>query len=550
MPLVPQKMTISQFATLSRPEQLDRLRQLSARQKVNLLLDLADGNELLAELPPQDLYLICRELGADELPELLAMATAEQWTMLFDFDCWAEDSFDDVRARTWLAVLLEGEEETVVATVQRIDFELLVLMVQREVRILSGPDEIEEADVRADAMGRDGGYQLEFRDESGAKLFGRLLDILFRYDNDFFRLLLEAVRAEGASLLEEEVYQQRALRLLDQGIPDRLTALEVYAWVDPERFAGEGKKRVPLGGLGGVVPGQLLQLARTGGLVGRILAEGVSSETAWELACVLNKVLTADRVELGNLEAVRGAVGRSFGILDLALEYLAGEDLARATELLQDHYAEQLFRLGYSLTLRLQRRAQLIDRSPIGPYLDPPFRALLHALLQSRPKFPESLVRPERGGEQPFTCLREVRLAEEWLTRLEGQQRLFMEHFPFPLPPPAAWELDGCHPGQGSELTLSAIFLTALANQLLGRELAPQPLAAGELPELQQLIAKGGQLDPALRSRTVAWLDSLAADGGTFADFALGRWVEEFCAVAPAELDPRYLSGLIVRFGR
>jgi hypothetical protein len=268
------------------------------------------------------------------------------------------------------------------------------------------------------------------------------------------------------------------------------------------------------------------------------------------LACVLNKVLTADRIEIGNLEAVRVAVGRSFGILDLALEYLAGEDLAKATELLQDHYAEQLFRLGYSLTLRLQRRAQLIDRSPVGPYLDPPFRALLHALLQSRPQFPESLVRPERGGEQPFTCLREVRLAEEWLTRLEGQQRLFAEHFPFPLPPPAAWELDGCHPAQGSELTLSAIFLTALANQLLGRELAPQPLVVSELPELQQLVTRGGQLDPELRSRTVAWLDALAAEGGNFADFALGRWAEEFCGVAPAELDPRYLSGLIVRLDR
>jgi hypothetical protein len=547
MTLIPGKLNLSQFAALSRPEQLERWHQLSARQKVNLLLDLADGKELLAELPPQDLYLICREFGPDEFPELLAMASPEQWTMLFDFDCWDEDRFDENRARTWLAVLLEGEEEEIVATMQRVDFELLVLMVKREINVLSGPEEIDEADVRADAMGRDGGYQLEFRDEAGAKLYGRLLDVLFRHDNDFFRFLLESVRAEGDCLLEESVYQQRATRLLDQGIPDRLAALEVYAWLDPERLATEGVKRAPLGGVGGAAPGQLLQLARSTGLAGRILANGVSGETAWELACLLNKVLMADRVELGDLEEVRGAAERTLGILDLALECQAGEDLAKATELLRETYVEPLFRFGYSLTLRLQRRAQAVQKSVVGPYLDTPYRTLLDALLQRRPQFPESLVRPERGGRKPFTTLREVRLVEEWLARLEAQQHLFAEQFPFPLPPPAEWNLDGCHPSEGGELTLSTLFLTALANQLLGRAFAPGPLPAGELSELHGMVSRDGRLDTRLKQQTLAWLETLTANGSAFGDYALARWEEDFCAIAANELDPRYLGGLIVR---
>ena len=278
-----QNLSPGWFATLSRAEQHDRLRSLSARQKVNLLLDLADGDELLNELPPQDLYLVCKELGPDQLPELLGMASAAQWTALFDFDCWEGDRFDAAKARTWLAVLLEGEDDEVVATLRRMSFELLVLMVQREVTILSGPEEIEEEDVRMAAMNRDGGYQLEFRDESGAKLFGTLLDLLFRYDGELFRLLLEAVRAEGESLLEETVYQERSNRLLDQGIPDPLAALDVYAWLDPERFGAAGKKRAPLGGEGVAVSGQLLQLARGSGLTGRVLAAGVVIGDAGEI---------------------------------------------------------------------------------------------------------------------------------------------------------------------------------------------------------------------------------------------------------------------------
>lgn len=540
----------SQFATLSRADQLAQLRSLSARQKVDLLLDLADGDELLAELPPQDLYLVCKELGPDQLPELLGMATAEQWAAFFDFDCWEGDRFAAGKARTWLAVLLEGEEDEVVATLRRMSFELLVLMTQREVAVLSGPEEIEEEDVRMAAMNRDGGYQLQFHDETGAKLFGTLLDLLFRYDGGLFRLLLEAVRAEGESLLEETVYQERSNRLLDQGIPDPLAALDVYAWLDPERFGAVGKKSAPLGGEGVAVSGQLLQLALGSGLTSRILAAGVDAETAWELACLLNKVLMADRVELGNLEEVRAAAERTFGILDLALEYLSGDDLGKAAEVLRANYAEQLFKLGFSLTLRLQQRAKAVQKTAIWPYLDPPFRALLETLLQRRPSFPERLVRPERGGRRPFMALREVRLVEEWLERCEVMTRLFNEHFPVPLPHPEQWKLEGCHPGDGSELTLSTIFLTALANQLLGRAFAPLPLIGAELAELQQMVSRQGRLDPALRDRTVTWLESLTPGGGAFGEFALNRWDEEFCAVAQADLNPRYLGGLIVRLDR
>jgi hypothetical protein len=138
-------------------------------------------------------------------------------------------------------------------------------------------------------------------------------------------------------------------------------------------------------------------------------------------------------------------------------------------------------------------------------------------------------------------------LAEAWLDRLEVQCRLFTEHFPFPLPSADAWALAGCHPVHGRELTLSAIFLTALANRLLDRAFAPQPLAAGELPGLHALVSRGGQVDRQLRGETRAWLESLEPGGAGFGDYCLNLWEEDFCQVRPAELDPRYVGSLIVR---
>ena len=84
------------------------------------------------------------------------------------------------------------------------------------------------------------------------------------------------------------------------------------------------------------------------------------------------------------------------------------------------------------------------------------------------------------------------------------------------------------NPAQGGDLTLSTIFLTALSNQLLGREFAPQPLPAGEIAELHRMVSRNGRLDPALRQQTTVWLQALTEQGECFGDFALNRWEEEF----------------------
>jgi len=537
-----------EFSALNRPEQLEVLRRANARQKLRLLVEAAAGEELLALLPPQDVYLLARELGPDQIPELLTMASPEQWTAFFDFDCWDGDTLGRLSARKWLAILLQGEAPWVAKTLQELDFELLVLMVLREVQVVSGPEEMADEDVMAENRRRECGYVLDYRDEDGAKLFGGLIDVLFRYAPEFCRYLLEAVRSEGESLLEESVYQQRGGRLLDQGLPEPYAAQTVYAWLDPESFVVSGESKRPLGASAiGVAPGAALQLASPRGVLAEVLGAGVDGQTAWELTCLLNKVMMAEKIDLGDLDAVRGLGERSYALLNLALEYLAGSNATAAARCLQTAYAEQLFRLGHSLTLRLQRRARAVREAAVGAYLDVPYRQLTDALLQRPPQFAEVLVRPERGGRRLFASLREVRLTEEWLDRLEAQCRLFEEHFPFPLPSVDNWALAGCHPGHGRELTLSAIFLTALANRLLERPFAPQPLAAGELSVLHALVSRGGKVDPQLRSQTLAWLASLEPGGDAFGAFCLDLWEEEFCKVRTAELDPRYVGGLIVR---
>jgi len=243
---------------------------------------------------------------------------------------------------------------------------------------------------------------------------------------------------------------------------------------------------------------------------------------------------------------VKTALERVYLYLNLALQHLASNDVEKAAHLMLENYLEDLFRLGFNLTLRLQRRSRELRKSAIAPYLDGPFRALIEALGHAKPLFFEGVVRADRGGERPFADLHEVHLAGQWLDRLEVQRALFETHFPFTLPAPQAMDLDGCTPELPEELALSDFFLTALANRLMGRPFLPTPLAADELPGLHAKVCENGLVRKGLQEETEQWLESLVPGGAAFGAYCLELWQEEFCALAPEDLDPRYVGGLIL----
>lgn len=535
------------FAQLPTTAQLDILRSLDARQKTALLLDAENGAELMAALSPQEVYLLAVERGPEHLPELLSLATPEQWSGFIDLDCWTGDRFEADKTHRWLVTLLQAEEETVFTTLKEMNYEQLILIFRAELEILSGPEADENSDARIDAVKRDGGYEIVYRNDNSARLFGKLLDVLQSYEPEFFVYLLESVRAETFGLIEESVYQQRTGRLQDMGIPEPFEARRVYAWLDPEGFLKERPGKLAPGSCGTCAPGFTLTLVRPKGLLAEVLAEGLDEALAWELAHLVNKVIMADRVELGNLEEVARVIAKVDACLNLALQWLAGEEVAAARRYLAECYSEELFRLGYSLTLRLQRRSALLGRTTVAPYLDQNARACLSALNRQPPHFFAGVTEPSRGDERLFASLAEVRAVEHWLGRMELQQRLFEGALHFVLPAPAELDLSGCQPERADDLTLVEFFLTALANRLLGRDFLPLPIAEEELAGLHGMVSQAGQLHPRLREETVGWLEGLLPGGGQFAAYCLDIWEEEFCSVGFEEIDVRFVGGLIVR---
>ena len=77
------------------------------------------------------------------------------------------------------------------------------------------------------------------------------------------------------------------------------------------------------------------------------------------------------------------------------------------------------------------------------------------------------------------------------------------------LPAPDQFDLTGCQPGDPGELTLAHFFLTALANQILGRDFTPKAISVAEMVQLHSKVSTGGRLDEELARETLTWLESL-----------------------------------------
>lgn len=545
----PRSISSKEFNALSMQERLTMVQAMRGRSKYDLLIEAADAQRLVRKMPIQELYMLAKELGAEDMSDLLAMTTPKQMTGFFDLDCWDTDLLNSTEALRWLTILAQAGEDHVCEVLVGMDFELLVLMVKKWIDIKYGPEDLTNDDIMAEGYTWTGGYVIEYPDDDTAKLVGGLIDILYRLEQNFFRELLEGVRRDTETALEEDVYHARNGRLLDMGFPDPLEAQAIYAWLNPANFNPDDYRRtVPFGYNEEIqAPGFVLAETIPKNLFAEVLAGGLSSETAWELTYLLNKLLMADRVDVGNADQVEQVLKRLYATLNLALEHLCGQDVEKALELVETCYLEYLFRLGYCLTLKLQGQAKVILKSRIRPYVDAPYLAMVQALCQRRPECWEGVVETNRGGTRPFGQLAELNKTGEWLERLEIQRQLFEDVFPFELPAPEDLDLEGCQIDEADQVSLSTFFLTALANQLLGGEFVPEPLAAAELITLHALVSHDGVINPNLQRETMERLETQLPGGGAFADWCLAVWNDEFCNLSPDHIDARFVGGVLVR---
>lgn len=540
------KISIREYHALSSSERIEMIRQAQGKEKLDLILNAPDAVELVPTLHPQEIYLTVHEIGPEHAVELLMLTSSGQLTTLLDLDCWEEDTLSEKSVLQWCQLLLESGEEKVCRSFSEMEPELLTMFLKKHLYIIRGPETLKDED--AEKAIRPGDlYEVEYFSEDAEKIIGEVLSILFAGEQNRYLLLMEMVRAELDTTLEEEVYQNRSRRLQELGFATPYDARAIYSYVDPDSFVPVCDKQFDLEAEGLQHPGALLSRAQPTDLLAEVLEQGLNQEQSTELAMLANRKMSADRVDLSDSKAVSESLTHLYQTLNLGMEKLVERNTADAQQLFNTCYLQQIFQLGHSLTERLKQQAKEFQQSTLAPYLDGPYRRFLDTLTGTPSKLFSGIRLAINQDEKDFQNKKDLKLAEEQLQQIAIQQQLFEGLLPFSLPDNDSFDLSGCQPDKIEDLTLSDLFLTALGNRLLGREFTPQPLPAAELPELHALVSENKQLSSKVLEESVAYMNSFLSGAGVFAEFCLEIWQEEFCTLDAGKIDPRYVSGLIVQ---
>lgn len=545
----------------SPPEAARIILQMDWRQAQDLILEHPDSGAVMAALPEQDAYLLIKQIGEVDALDLMELATNEQVQAIFDFDCWEKDQLDDRHSQHWLTILMELPDDIFLSRLKGLDLSLLVLFLKRHMRIIRFEEIVDEVpDLGPDTFLTPDRHHLicYLGDETAVKFIHAITQRVYRLEVDFYYYLLEAVYWEAIPELEEAAYQDRTRRMEDRGFPDYYSAIEIFAPVNPDRFR-PGRKVEPTQDASG--PGEEAQThflqpsLWEDTFFHRLLTRDFSGRdrVMGEAMAVANMVMVAERVSFSELEEVREMMKATDGYLSIGLEFLCDGKEEKGVETLRELRLLDIYKLGRSMATRLGRsakkllvKASLDEKSPNLILLDSPHREFLSALLRREPRA------MDKGEEKRFSSLKEVEAAA---IRFDQLRRLVdLLHDRCSLTPSLLRSLPllGLNHEGAESIAYKTLFVTAYANNLLGRPFLPKPLTTLDLPELRGHFAldKDGRMGLADQARKdfVAWLDGQDASD-------LHPFFEEFFFDLAGELsvvsemrftDVRYIPSLLL----
>lgn len=533
------------------------LQILRGARRIDALLSEDDAAAAVAALSPSDIFELTHEVGFEDAGDLIALATPAQIQGCLDFEGWDKDEFLPELIHPWLAAVIEAGFEKVGEVWAGLDVEARMLFLQRSVVVFDvtmgeGPEEDDEAPMMTTP---DSFFVLKLLgDDDTQRLTMRLVEDLYRADAMLARHTIQGARSEPAAELEEMSYRWRAGRLADLGYIDFYEAIELFAPLDSDQIQlgdpGRSDQRHQLIEEGVVtVPIAVVREVLARPFLARALAklEGAAAIAEVEAAIMylVNRVLAAARAKPGQQEVVQRAANYASATLSLGLEAVARNDPDRGAEILRSVALPRLFRVGYTLTLRLARLANALAAR--ATTAESPAREVCTALASPRPLWAKAADAPAGTGVRPFESLADIRRGSELLSGLTlrialveqlGVNLAAMAQLPEPRP------------------SLETHLRTALARVMDGGVWHSAALTAQELARLRRDQFVGQRLTALARQRghdavaTSLRSEHLIAGSAVLPAIINGLidQVEQILGdILDPKIDPRFVEGLLVQ---
>jgi len=484
------------LSTMSVEEQARLVMQCPEDQKQNLLILSEKALEVVNLIPPEEIYQMIKVIGEDDALTVLSLVNEDQLQFIFDLEWWIGDKFQPKRALDWVDLLDKCDEPKILDWFMTEEFDQKVMLMQALIKVYK-QDEMTDSYEGTEELPHytpDGVYDIFFTTQNFEPV-KKLLMLLVAAHPSVFYSLMEAVIWYPLTPTVEKAYQWRNSRISERGIPDIEEAMGIYSQLDPESL--NLKVPDPLSFHDAEIyqlpPQYLLAHADSSSFLGRSISmvqdQNRLDAIHWELTCMANKVMVADREDPANLENRKKVIGKILGYVNIGLDLAAQGDSQKGKRLLERTWMQFLFQAGHHQLMNLKWKAEALLKGQ-GAYLDLLFSAAekeqMAALVYRFPQINDPTI--ESLQARDFGTLDEIQGAENLLHGWNFRVR-FSKHCLDLTERSMHQYLEACDiPENKSEMDFISWTTTALARFSLFKEISCQPLLEVAAKSFLELI--------------------------------------------------------------
>jgi hypothetical protein len=495
--------------------------RVQSRDQLDEFLSRPDAADVVKSASFEEVFFAVKHIGLGDSLELLPLITSKQVRGFIDLDCWRKDTFVRKPFMEWVTAFIQSGPEEIVRALSGIDELVIALFLKDVIRVFES--ERDDPPTATELMYTpDNRFIVEPMEEGEASTIGMLiLDALFKYYPALGYRILTSVRYTTRVELEETAFQNKNRRLEAHGFVDYYDALSIYAGPEVHETHAAADLEPKVATIAGEEsPGNLPALfadSLAGGEFLMAVFEQVTDpaeadRVAEQLTALGNRILSANLVNLGEIEGIRPALEEMRNFLTIGLEQLTAGRSELGPAVLRKNYIQTVFKIGFDQVARLRDHADQLARVPNFQVslLDAGDAEFVEALRRFKPLLYSD------GALRNFASLAEVEGARSRLAALHAMVEAFTNGF-------------GTIVG-----TLSRAFNTATVHHAIHGSFEPLPVAVSDL---EAWIADGVRLPdipvpPAIKSFAERWWNELRS---------------ELEPLVGKSIDPRFVASLVLK---
>ena len=352
-----------------------------SEKALDMILEAPSPATLVQSFPDQDLYYLMHKIGPYDFVPVLAMAKSEQWEYILDVETWDNDRLDlDYMTKTF-DLLFQADPKRLLRWVIKEKPDLLEFYLFKNMEIFVREHDELPPESFDDYITIDDKFYFRFPEKPGDidedlqeqrnnpeawELIEKMVKAVAQMDLSVYHgLLLETASVLPAET-EEEHFRLKNMRLAEKGFLPAHEALGIY---QPAKLTSLRKRPekdsftsepfdpdIPL------PPQFFSQFIEGDDLFVKslnLLDPEFILHLESELAALINKVISADKIKLRSKEDLEKAISKACDYLNLGLEViLKGEKKPElAIGVIREYFLEDIFRSGSRAGIKLKTKA-------------------------------------------------------------------------------------------------------------------------------------------------------------------------------------------------